>query len=250
MKLRSDKSILSLCEDSVIRKELESKGKAMEIHRIIRRTPPIVQGTLFKTGIFFRNLRNRFIVIDTLRRTLIRFGSRENYPMKPKETIQLSDISKAIEVTKKKSFLQSDFTYIQIYYGNGSKILLASKSKTKTAAWIHHLNTSIQYSKEYDLAMRERLLQGTDEPLPEPSIGERIDLDKKKAREENVPREIDRNLLSQNLVKERKFKHVINLSSFDVVKFLGRGAFGKVYKVITSIYHFSACKRKLGDPMQ
>lgn len=166
-----------------------------------------------------------------VKRELIRYGSKLDYPYRPKEKIRLSEIRKVSEVTKKKMFFQNGLSYFEIGYGSNNKILLASKIKSICDSWITYIREGIKYSDTYDMAIRERLLLGVDDPVPDAPIGEFIDLDAQTQVTIVTDEQGSEKLISVNKNKERKFKYDIYLSSFELIKFLGRGAFGRVYKV-------------------
>ncbi len=51
--------------------------------------PPIVMGALHKMNNYFVNLKERFFVINPDEGTLIRYQSKNDFPLKPIEVIPL-----------------------------------------------------------------------------------------------------------------------------------------------------------------
>ena len=70
----------------------------------LKAKPECLKGTLYKTGNFFRNLKQRYLVVNTNQRTLIRYKSKADVPDKPIEIIPLNDI-KSVDEAKSKIFL-------------------------------------------------------------------------------------------------------------------------------------------------
>lgn len=68
----------------------------------------------------------------------------------------------------------------------------------------------------------------------EENPAEVVDLDKIQLNGEGSPSKagLDKNK------RIRSYKYTVNLSSFEVMKFIGRGAFGRVYKVIFSLQKY------------
>jgi hypothetical protein len=137
--------------DQAFKSEIMKKHKQIKTLKSALKKPPMVKGKLYKTGLFFRTLRGRYLVVNTNKRTLIRYASELEAPEKPKEIIPLKDIVKVGPVTKRGMFFQSGFFYFEIVYS--SKLLFATKSKAMTDKWIYHINQAVAFSRNYEEAL-------------------------------------------------------------------------------------------------
>lgn len=211
---------IDLIDDKELREKLlKSKEEEKTLHDL-KAKPPGMRGSVYKTGNFFRNLKERYIVVNTTQRSLIRYKKPSDVPNKPVEIIPLKDIVSVTTVSNK-LFLQHGFYYFQINYGSNN--VLATKSRQSTNAWVDGLKKCIDYSKRYDKQIRVNpgsslLMEG------DAKEDEEIDMDNEKT---ILPKESSPTIL----VPVLKPKVTVNLASFEILKFLGRGSFGRVYKV-------------------
>lgn len=127
-----------------MKNDILAKFKEFNTLKSAQKKPPTVKGKLYKTGLFFRNLKRRYLVINTNKRTLIRYASELDVPDKPKEIIPLKDIIRVGPLTKRGIFFQSGFFYFEVIYG--SRILFATKSKARTESWINYIQQAITFS--------------------------------------------------------------------------------------------------------
>ena len=79
-----------------------------------QRKPPIVKGLIYKTGLFFRNLKRRYLVINTNSRNLIRYANELDVPDNPIEIIPLKDIKSVEPSSKRGLFFQNGFYYFDV----------------------------------------------------------------------------------------------------------------------------------------
>jgi hypothetical protein len=96
--------VIDYCENQLLKNEILQRYNDIKTLQTALKKPPTVRGKLYKTGLFFRNLKGRYIVINTNKRTLIRYATELDVPDKPKEIIPLSDIIKVSPITKKGLF--------------------------------------------------------------------------------------------------------------------------------------------------
>ena len=211
---------IDLIDDKELREKLlKSKEEEKTLHDL-KAKPPGLRGTVYKTGNFFRNLKQRYIVVNTTQRSLIRYKCKADVPNKPVEIIPLKDIVSVTTVSNK-LFLQHGFYYFQINYGSNN--VLASKSKQMTTEWVERLKRCIDYSKRYDKQMRSSPTRGSVMEA-DSNDDQEIDMDNEKLL-------VPKGQSSTILVPVSKPRVTINLASFEILKFLGRGSFGRVYKV-------------------
>lgn len=231
------KQVISYCQDPELAKELEKKSKQLLIFRVQSQKPPKVQGKIWKTGRIFKYLKERYMVIDVVGRNLLRYANKMEVGKRAKETIALKNIESLEEITKSGFLYHSRYHYFRIVYNGGYKITMATNSKFKFKKWINYLQDSIKYAKDFEDAIRERLLQGLEANVEDDNEPIVIDMDDPESFRQAGQIPDHKKLDSEKRInikrnKERTFKYNVNLSSFELVKFLGRGAFGRVYKVI------------------
>ena len=211
---------IDLIDDQELKEKILKSKEEENNMQDLKARPEGLKGTVFKTGNFFRNLKQRYVVVSTAQRAMIRYKRKEDVPDKPVEIIPLKDITAVTEV-KSKMFLQHGFYYFQINYGSNN--VLATKSKAMTSEWVERLKRCIEYSKKFDKLLRQGnlspdLLDGNQKADNEVDMDSERVLQPSKASTSSIPAQL-------------KVKVVVNLSSFEILKFLGRGSFGRVYKV-------------------
>jgi len=75
--------------DPLVKKELVEKfERYVRENKTLNQKPPTVLGHCYKTGLFFRKLKKRFMEINCDQMTLVRYGSKAEYPHKPIEVIE------------------------------------------------------------------------------------------------------------------------------------------------------------------
>ena len=137
----------NLIDDQDIKKKIIQNYESDKASCILKVKPDTVKGTVFKTGNFFRNLKPRYLELNTNERSLIRYECKQDSPHKPIEIIPLRDVLSVKEVTDK-MFLAPGFHYFEISFG--SKIYLATKTKNLSQSWIHYINEAVEYSLRYE----------------------------------------------------------------------------------------------------
>lgn len=214
------KAIDMLQDEELKQRILKSKEDETTL-KSLKQKPDTVRGSVYKTGHFFRNLKKRYLVMDTNQRTLVRYKCKEDVPHKPVEVIPLNAIKSVTEV-KSKMFLQSGFHYFEI--SCGAKLMFATGHPELTQLWVSCLRRGIDYSVKLEASLRKNdglkdKVESNEEPAAE------VDLDGE-ARQRG-------SLQAKVMVEKRVLppKPKINLGSFEILKFLGRGSFGRVYKV-------------------
>lgn len=189
----------------------------------IRKKPDAIRGTVFKTGLFFRNLNTRYLELNTNERCLLRYENKAEYPHKPREIIPLRDIV-SVKENNERMFLQHGFYYFEVTYD--SRNIFATKSQALTTKWVQSINEAVDYALKYestikDMTMDEKAMEVLSQPATE------VDLDTSpisSPNQEGMVSDQKRGQMMQPLVKA-------NLDTFEVLKKLGRGSFGVVYKV-------------------
>ena len=215
----NQQTAIDILEDEELKEKLiKSKQEAENISGL-KQKPESVRGTCFKTGNFFRNLKQRYLVLDTNHRTLIRYKGKQDVPDKPVEIIPLKDINGVVEVNSK-LFLQHGFHYFQVNYGATN--LFATKNKSLSLQWVAAINKAVEYSKKYEASKATGLSREVLDMIDKPA--EVLDFDLERAAVQK-PRQ------SVSIVPAAPVKVTINLSSFEIQKWLGKGSFGRVYKV-------------------
>lgn len=219
----------------MLAKELEKKSKELLIFRVLKQRPPNVEGKIWKTGRIFKYLKERYLSIDNVSRTLIRYGSKADIGKRPKEVIYLKNIENIEEISKNGFLYSSKYQYFKVTYNEGNKITMATNSKFKFKKWLTFLEQSRTYASNYENAAKERMLQGLDANVEDASEPKVINMDDPESFRAPGSSASTKKLENEKRInikrnKNRTFKYEINLSSFELVKFLGRGAFGRVYK--------------------
>lgn len=211
---------IDMIDDQELKEKIMKSKEEENNMQDLKSRPEGLKGTLFKTGNFFRNLKQRYIVVNTAQRTMVRYKRKEDVPDKPVEIIPLKDISSVTEV-KNRMLLQHGFYYFQVNYGSNN--VLATKSKALSTEWVQRLRKCIEYSKKFDKLLRQG--QVTNDLLDSNQKGDNeVDMDTERSPQAKA-------VSTASIPPSIKSKVVINLASFEILKFLGRGSFGRVYKV-------------------
>lgn len=219
------KPAIDLLEDEDLKARILKQKEEEKNFGTLKNKPPSLRGILFKTGNLFRNLKVRYVVVNINQRTLVRYKSRQDVPDKPLEIIPLGEIKK-VEETKNKFLLQHGYYYFQVVYNR--EMLVATKSKAKTQEWVEGIKSAVEYTKMYEEAIRSGQLDL--QAIAQLDIpNEEIDMDA----DRQLPppgKEPAKQLIVAPQVA-LKPKVTVNLSNFEIIKFIGRGSFGRVYKV-------------------
>jgi serine/threonine protein kinase len=207
-----------------------------------QKKPLGAKGTVFKTGSFFRNLKARFLELNTNERCLIRYESRSDAPNKPIEIVSLKDVVSA-KCVNDKYFLQAGLFYFEVVDAANCN-LYATKSQQTALKWVQMINQAVDYcfhvEKLLAQAGHDQLGNNLDE-----NHAEMIDFDLSgsfRAGASNIATgsAIKRSMveedstvtsLKQSLPKPRAIEYKPRLFHFEVIKKLGQGNFGVVYKV-------------------
>jgi serine/threonine protein kinase len=214
---------IDMFEDEDLKDRLKKSKEAEKNMLDLKSKPASLKGTVFKTGHFFRNLKPRYIHVDVDTRTLIRYKTKQDAPGKPIEIIPLVDIS-SCEENRSKLFLQHGFFYFEITYG-AKKNLLATRSKTQTILWVQGIKKAIDYSRRYEKAIRDN--QADLEALnKEDKPAEELDMDVEKGGSVAAPQQ--QAIITPTTIRPNIS---INLKNFEILQFIGKGSFGRVYKV-------------------
>ena len=86
----------------------------IEIKVFVPPKPPIITGTVYKTGKFMFNVMERYLCINSDQGCLFRYKKKEDYPMKPNEIIPLKDIS-YVRLINKSWIMESGYFYFEVF---------------------------------------------------------------------------------------------------------------------------------------
>ena len=201
--------------------------------------PPRFIGYIYKKGKILSHYNLRYIEINAVKNIFIRFLSKDDYPVKPKEVLSLKNI---ISCKKKKTSEEGKF-YIEIMF-NDVIHLYRFDSLKACNTWVDEINKCIIYSKFWtNLEKKYPDVQAFLCTLKQDVY--EIDYltgEVRKYELNQIKKESKKNLdfLNQNIEKKKKNNVLGNsllnntnlgIDSFDIIDTMGVGNFGKVYKV-------------------
>jgi serine/threonine protein kinase len=217
-------------------------------------TKPIsIFGEVEKNSFFF-GWSKRVLHLNAEARTLERYGSLKDYPFKPKEIIPLHGIDKMKfvgyakdqntdtnknfvydtrnQTIKTASLFKPKDNFMEFSYA-GNKHEFRIVSIEQVQIWEASLSIAIEWAKYYDTFITK---------IKNPNIKEKAlkiwKTINKDFEQFNLSKREDLKKLVAAQIKTEEVKKVtfnlpkVGLRDFDVLKLLGRGAFGKVYKVL------------------
>jgi len=224
------KQIINILTDEELKNKLVKNFEKNQNYAHLQKKPDSLKGTVFKANtMFFGNLKLRYLEMNTNERSLIRYESKKDAPHKPIEIIPMRDITLVREESNNKRFRQSGLYYFEIKYQSSN--LLATKSQALTKRWVDGITEAVEYSIKYEQAIREGTLdEKASELLDKPS--KEIDLDTL-----SQPGQLyaDRPPVtptskSTPSVVETSAPFKAKLQHFELLRKLGSGSFGHVYK--------------------
>lgn len=211
--------------------------------------PPIVRGYMYKRGDFLYQMNKRFFVLNADEGTLIRYSKKEDCPNKPLEIIPLNSIEGVKRINSDKSWY-----YIQLMYQR--RHILGCHNEEIANQWVTFIIQAAVYTnyleenlqKEVKKSMAQK--QGGNVAGCFGQITDEIELDdippkKNATQSQAAPLKNDQSKRATGSFQENTngknekadeailegFDERVNFQSFKILKVLGSGAFGKVYKV-------------------
>jgi len=210
---------------------MEYYKNALILHSALLK-PPIIKGIVYKTGKLFRNLRKRFMVIDTNERALLRYCSEEKAPDSPLEVIALKDISSVKPLSSSKIFFQKGFNYFEVDFGK--KLIFATKKRDIALQWINSIKTAVLFAKNYEKAIQKNIMKEEEAERVEEERADSLDIEiAEKIRATSFS--MSRASITSMSVSKPKYR--ICLSSFNTLRRLGAGKFGTVFKVSSDLIY-------------
>ena len=245
-----NKKIKSEISDHISESQL-SQFKFLGTLSFIPPQPARFTGYVYKKGKIFSHYNLRYIEINAVKNFFLRFLSKDDYPINPKEVLSLRNI---ISCSKKKTSEEGKY-YIEIIFDK-IKQLYRFDSLKVCDIWLDEFNKSIIYSKFWiNLEKKYNDVQGYLSTL-KPDIyeidylsGEVRKLESKKNNSNKALSNIiskNNNNLTDNknnnniIIKEENIKNFENpilnnsgvgINSFDILDTVCIGNFGKVYIV-------------------
>lgn len=231
--------VRDLITDPVLLKTFITRYESTAKPAASKKKPMGAKGSIFKTGNFFRNLKSRFLELNTNERCLIRYESRADAPNKPLEIVSLKDIT-SVKCVTDRMFLQSGLFYFEVCVSNYSS-LYATKSQQTTLKWVQMINQAVDYSLHFEKQLATA--QDDSEPLADDEHAEMVDFDMSgsfKANSNPAVASVKRsvleedstsNSLKQSFSKPKPIEYTPKLFHFEVLRKLGQGNFGVVYKI-------------------
>lgn len=235
--------------------------------------PPLIKGIMFKKSNLLLQLVKRYFVMDSNQGTLIRYHTKQDYPDKPKEIIPLNKIQ-GVRRMHAGLFYDKEFSYIELLCQK--RYIFACRNVHVANKWVVYLVQGAIYANYVENLLKEESLRSQD--LSQIALtyfdqtSDEIELNDDEPGESlrNIPPSEQNQLLEQNLANHRieenkgeddeEFvprrsaekknlrREKVCFESFKILKVLGSGAFGKVYKVekkdTKKIYAMKALKKR------
>lgn len=219
----SKRVAVDLLTDVELKQKLIKAYEKDQNYSHIRKKPDAIRGTVFKTGMFFRNLNTRYLELNTNERCLIRYESKEGYPNKPIEIIPLRDVV-SVKENSERLFFQHGFYYFEVNYD--SRNIFATKSQNLTTKWVQSINEAVDYALKYESTIKDMTLdEKAMEILSKPATEVDLDL-------APISSPTPTGMMADPKTGTMKVSSVkAYLDSFEVLRRLGEGSFGVVYKV-------------------
>ena len=197
----------------------------------IRELPPKPIGVIgrVKKNTFFFGWSARFLRLNVENRVLERYKHFDNIPFKPLEIIPIRHIEN-IKVDSDEAYNQLRSYFLQFKYA-GTQHVYRIEIKDEATIWQNSIKRAIDWADYH----HKYLAKYASNPYKQKTklLWEQ---NNKNFEEFNLLNKIEFekaiNLLIPVIKVEKKIKANISFRDFDVIKLLGRGAFGKVYKVV------------------
>lgn len=241
---------------------------------------PIVKGWMYSRTEYFLQMCPRYFVLNPEEGTFARYKKKEDFPNRPREIIPL----KEIEVVLRKrpgTFANKSLHYIELQYQK--KYIMACNTEEAANQWLYYIMQGSVYSTYLDEKFKKELsLSGEKSAFMKSCIA--INLQKEvelvdekqeiakcetlscsRTRAETIhslselpPAMIGgciKSFSEANESYDKTEEEVVNLDSFEIIKEVGSGSFGKVFMVqkkdTKKIYALKAIKTcQLNDENQ
>jgi len=259
----TNEKIHKLLEEAIIK--WDTKKQDLRPKRI-----PIVKGWVHKKSEHLGKMNKRFLVLNPDEGTLIHYSSKEDYPDKPRGVIPLKRITQV--KSKKAGLFNKTLFYFQVYYKD--KAMFGCYNEQITEMWIDYIQQGIAFANYMDELLKKEISQDPEDKSETvdsvfgQQTNEEFELEdakptKKKNddKSKNDDGDDDDTLVATNTSMEKEddqkeaeeqlnqlMDEKVYFKSFEILKVLGAGAFGKVFKVrkkgTNEIYALKALKKR------
>jgi len=205
----------------------------------------LVRGWVYKKSNYLRNFDRRYLVLNPWRGTLITYKKEKHYPNKPRMILPLVDYQ---NVRKKKAgaFFDKKLFYVQFELKD-KKMVFGCHDESVVDQWISYIKKAAEYTIVTEKRIKFAIKNSTnnfsilgsciakegkseevilyDEKSPEFKDDENKLFESESNRSNVREQNSDRQSVQSDSPKEK-----VSLSSFEILKEIGSGSFGKVYK--------------------
>mmetsp|Transcript_23354 Transcript_23354/g.23286 ORF Transcript_23354/g.23286 Transcript_23354/m.23286 type:complete len:409 (+) Transcript_23354:162-1388(+) len=98
-------------------------------------------GYITRVGKYYMSSKQRYFELNPIHGTFIKYRNEGDYPHKPRQIINLLDITEISLITEG-WFIKKDFTYFQICDIKGEKQYFFSKNQKLVTFWLHELKAA------------------------------------------------------------------------------------------------------------